>query len=87
MGFKFGGVQFEVGIVTVQIDQVDTDKMTTVIRISMPMANGVTTLKFYSGIAWRGQRSMSVDLQFQQNEPPEEKDENEDYNEGEHEDE
>ncbi len=71
MGFKFGGTSFSIGIVEIAIDHIDTDKLTTTIRISWPVLDGTMSIKLYSGINWQNTRGLSVDVNFNQNRPPE----------------
>lgn len=79
MGFKFGGLKFDVGIVTIEVDSIDTDRLTTLTRISLPLGDGRLSFKLYSGIAWRGERAFELAINWTGTSPkePQQSDEDE----------
>jgi hypothetical protein len=70
MGFKFGYFKFSIGIVEIEMQNVDTDAYKGTINFTIPTEKGEFTLHLYSGSNWSSS-SFSCKVGFEQPKKPE----------------
>lgn len=69
MGFKFGYTKFTVGVVEIEVQNIDTEKYKGTISLTIPTKFGNFDIVLYSGTNWSEVRSMSAKVGFTQTEP------------------